>query len=117
MNKLYKIVTCLIALFILAVVSFAQSVAYEYNFKSKEWTPIASYKIKTFEGVALIKSFDVSALIGVQSRSNATTAGLMFSKSFYMSKDIDFVVGFTGRVVQSGVPKFGGVVFGVAWRL
>lgn len=97
--------------------AFSQlSVAWEYNFKSKDWTPITTYQFATVNDVPILKRIDVSGIAGVQGGSGKATAGFLLSRSFEVGKGFDFLVGITGRWTASRPPQFGGVVIGGVWR-
>lgn len=89
------------------------SLAWEYNFRSKDWTPIVATKLRTVEGIALIKSLDFSAIAGIQAGIAAPSVGLMVSRSFVIGKGVEGLIGLTGRYVQNRPPQFMGLAIGV----
>ncbi len=97
-----------------ATMSLAQTtLAWEYNTKARDWTPVIATKLRTLEQVPLLRTLDFSGVLAVQSGTGAPSMGFMASKSFTLAKGVDGLLGVTFRYVQGQTPKFGGLVVGV----
>lgn len=117
----------LITLSLLATcaITSAQSMVWEYAPKNKQVTQLVSTKFGTLTGVPLFGELDVSVVGGVQYHNGALTVGGMLSRSYRLGT-FDYggerlpvygVVGVTGRVAGGKLPQFGGIAFGIEWRL
>lgn len=92
------------------------SFAWEYSLKSKQWSPLASYRVGQLTGVPLLKTLDISAIGGVAGGSNGVPfVGGMLSKSFQIANEASLLLGLTGRITQSRPPQIGGIVFGLSF--
>lgn len=107
----------LLALCLMPSMALAQiNVAWEYSFKSKQWSPLVSHPITTLREVPILGTLDVSGLVGLQGGSGNVTTGFMLSRSYKAADNVDILLGFTARVVQSRPPQFGGVVIGITYK-
>lgn len=108
-----KIITIAAIAATIATSQAQTSLAWEYNTRSKDWTPLVATKLRTLDGVPLLRSFDVSGIFAVQSGTGAPSLGFMASKTFRIANGVDGLIGVTGRYVQNRPPQFMGLVIGV----
>lgn len=108
-----------------SVSSFAQSLMWEYNPKTKSLSNLVAQPVGTLNSVPALGKIDVSLVGGVQYENGALTVGGMLSRSFQIgtfsrtggdSSPVHLVLGVTGRVTAGAVPKFGGFAAGLTWR-
>lgn len=112
-NKPMKFFTSLFLLVAVVAAQAQTTLAWEYNFKSRDWSPLAATKLRTLEQVPLLRTLDISGVFALQSGTVAPSMGFMASRSFTLAKGVDGVIGITVRYVQGQTPKAGGIVLGV----
>lgn len=91
---------------------------YEYSFKTQRWSPIVAQKVHTLTEVPIIKTIDLSLVVGADGRLNGpATFGGMISRTVPVAKEASLLIGLTGRITSGRPPQIGGLVIGVSFNL
>lgn len=118
MKRFFSLAALLVSFALAAPMALAQSFAWEYSPKTKQFSPfVVPVPAQTFTEVPIFGSIDYAPLIGVESRSGRIMIGGLLSKHGKLAKQADWLIGTTFRIVQGNTPAFGGIVLGVTLRL
>lgn len=118
MKNLSKLVFIGLALIGMLVMAGAQTFAWEYSIKGKNWSPIvAPLKPFTLTEVPLLKTIEIGPMFGTEAGTARPMLGFLAYKTGKLARQVDWVLGGTFRVVQNRPPSFGGIVIGATIRL